>query len=75
MTSDLLGPNLDQKINESNKVMEAARKIYARTDRFRQGNFNNRKFSPCGRPQHPAAGDKNWQEAPCGAHTFSPHKQ
>ena len=55
--------------------MEAARKIYARTDRFRQGNFNNRKFSPCGRPQHPAAGDKNWQEAPCGTHTFSLHKQ
>ena len=75
VTTDLLGPNLDQKINESNKVMEAARKIYARTDRFQQGNLNSRKFSLRGRSQHPAAGDRNGQEAPRGAHTFSPHRQ
>ena len=45
VTDELLGPNLEQKITESNKLMEAAQKIYF-SGKARKNYFPRVRFSP-----------------------------
>ena len=45
VTTELLGPNLEQKISDSNKLMEAARRISVRKPFFNKQVFNSAVFN------------------------------
>ena len=69
VTTDLLGPNLDQKISESNRVMEAARKIYSNRSRF-----SNPRTRFRGRAHLPGPDRQAWRDNR-GTPAGSPNRQ